>query len=131
MQFTLILSSAPHDPATRRALCFAQAVLAAGHQLQRLFFYQDAVHIASRLTVVPQDEQNLAQQWQALVQEHQLDAVVCIAAGLRRGVVDAAEAKRYQKDSDNLAEGFVLSGLGQLHEALQSTDRTVHFKGDA
>lgn len=131
MQFTLVLSAAPHDPATRRALCFAKAVLEAGHSLQRLFFYQDAVHIASRLLVLPQDEPNWAQQWQALVLEHQLDAVVCIAAGLRRGVLDADEARRYQKDSDNLAAGFVLSGLGQLHEALQSGARTLHFKGDA
>ena len=131
MQFTLILSSSPQDPACRRALCFARSVLDSGHSLQRVFFYQDAVHLGSRLLVVPQDEQNLAQQWQAFVREHQLDAVVCIAAGLRRGVLDAAEARRYQKDADNLAEGFELSGLGQLHEAMQSADRVVHFKGDA
>lgn len=131
MQFTLILSSSPHDPATRRALHFARAVLDAGHELTRIFFYQEAVHIASRLTVCPQDEENWAAHWQALVSEHQLDAVVCIAAALRRGVLDEAEARRYGKDADNLAPGFVLSGLGQLHEALQHSGRTVHFKGDA
>ncbi len=131
MQFTLILSSSPQDPASRRALCFAKAVIDAGHQLQRVFFYQDAVHLASRLLVVPQDEQDLAAQWQEFVREQQLDAVVCIAAGLRRGVLDEAEARRYGKSADNLAEGFELSGLGQLHEAMQSADRVVHFKGDA
>ncbi len=130
MQFTLILSSSPQDPATRRALYFAKALLASGHQIQRVFFYQDAVHIASRLLVVPQDEQHLAQQWQEFVLEQELDAVVCIAAGLRRGILDQAEAKRYHKDADNLAAGFFLSGLGQLHEALQDTERMVHFKGD-
>lgn len=131
MQFTLILSSSPQDPASRRALCFARAVIAAGHQLQRIFFYQDAVHLASRLLVVPQDEQHLAAQWQQFVRENRLDAVVCIAAALRRGVLDEAEARRYEKDADNLAAGFELSGLGQLHEAMQSADRVVHFKGDA
>lgn len=131
MQFTLILSSSPQDPASRRALCFAKAVIDAGHQLQRVFFYQDAVHLASRLLVVPQDEQDLVAQWQEFVREQQLDAVVCIAAGLRRGVLDEAEARRYGKSADNLAEGFELSGLGQLHEAMQSADRVVHFKGDA
>lgn len=131
MQFTLILSAAPHDPATRRALCFAQALLAAGHSIARVFFYQDAVQIASRLIVCPQDEQDVAARWQALVRDQQLDAVVCIAAALRRGVLDAPEAARYGRDADNLAEGFVLSGLGQLHEALQGSDRLLHFKGDA
>lgn len=131
MQFTLILSSSPQDPASRRALCFARAVIAGGHQLQRIFFYQDAVHLASRLLVVPQDEQNLAAQWQEFIRENQLDAVVCIAAGLRRGILDQAEAQRYKKNADNLAVGFELSGLGQLHAAMQDADRVVHFKGDA
>lgn len=131
MQFTLIISSSPQDPGSRRALCFARAVIAAGNSLQRVFFYQDAVHLASRLLVVPQDEQDLAAQWQEFVRENQLDAVVCIAAGLRRGVLDEAEAQRYGKNADNLAAGFELSGLGQLHEAMQSAERVVHFKGDA
>ena len=131
MQFTLILSSSPQDPATRRALRFAQAVLAAGHQINRVFFYQDAVHIASRLLVFSQGELNIVQQWQEFVCMHQLDAVVCITAALRRGVLDQDEARRYQKDAYNLAEGFVLSGLGQLHEALQAGEQAVHFKGDA
>lgn len=131
MQFTLIVSSSPQDPATRRALLFARALLAAGQSIQRVFFYQDGVHVASRLLVCPQDETDWVAGWQALVREQQLEAVVCIAAALRRGVLDAAEARRYQKDADNLAEGFVLAGLGELHEALQHADRVVHFRGDA
>lgn len=131
MQFTLLISSAPHDPATRRALLFARALLAAGHSIGRIFFYQDAVQIASQLVVCPQDETDWAAAWQQLVQEQQLDAVVCIAAALRRGVLDAAEAKRYGKEANNLAAGFVLAGLGDLHEALQRHERLVHFRGDA
>lgn len=131
MQFTLLVSSSAHDPATRRAFLFAQALLAAGHSIGRIFFYQDAVHIASKLVVCPQDETDWAAAWQKLVQEQQLEAVVCIAAALRRGVLDAAEAKRYGKAGDNLAAGFVLAGLGELHEALQSQGRLVHFRGDA
>lgn len=131
MQFTLIVSSSPQDPATRRALHFASALLEAGHGLVRVFFYQDGVHIASRLPVCPQDEENWALRWQAFVREHQLDAVVCISAALRRGVLDVDEARRYFKDADNLAEGFVLSGLGQLHDALQASERVVHFRADS
>lgn len=131
MQFTLVISCSPQDPASRRALCFARAAVAAGHPIRQLFFYQDAVYHASRLLVTPQDENNQAALWQAFIQEHQLDAVACIAAALRRGILDQAEASRYDKDADNLAAGFVLSGLGQFHEVLQQDGAVVHFKGDA
>jgi len=51
------------------------------------------------------------------------------AAGLRRGVLDAGEAQRYQRPAANLAAGWELSGLGQLHEAAQQADRLVCFGG--
>lgn len=129
MNCVLMISSPPQSPATRRALRFAEALLDSGHRLERVFFYQDGVHIASSLLVCPQDEPNIAQQWQAFIQQHQLDAVVCIAAALRRGVVDAGEAKRYQLAASNLASGYSLSGLGQLHEAIQQAERVIHFRG--
>ncbi len=131
MQFTLVVCSSPQDPATRRALLFARALLAAGHGIRTVFFYQDGVHIASDSLVFPQDEHNWAAAWQALVGEQQLNAVVCIAAALRRGVLDEVEARRYRKTAVSLAEGFVLAGLGELHEALQASERVVHFRGDA
>lgn len=131
MKFVLLISSPPQSPATRRALRFAEALLESGHSLERVFFYQDGVQIASKLLVYPQDEINIAQQWQAFIQQQQLDAVVCIAAALRRGLVDETEAQRYQLDASNLASGYVLSGLGQLHEAIQQAERVIHFRGQA
>ena len=131
MQFAIVISSPAQSAAMRRALEFTRAVLASGHSINRVFFYQDAVLQASSLQVVAQDETNLAQQWQDLIKEHQLDAVVCIAAALRRGLVDAAEAQRYDLPASNLLPGFVLSGLGQLHEAIQEGERVVHFRGQA
>jgi Uncharacterized conserved protein involved in intracellular sulfur reduction len=56
--------------------------------------------------------------------------VVCIAAALRRGVLDDAEASRYQRPAVNLPKPWELSGLGQLHEAAQTADRLVCFGGD-
>lgn len=131
MKFVLLVSSSPQSAATRRALRFAQAALEAGHCIERIFFYQDAVSLASTLAVYPQDELNLAQQWQAFIEQQQLDAVVCIAAALRRGIVDETEAQRYQLQASNLASGYTLSGLGQLHEAIQQAERVVHFKGQS
>ncbi len=129
MKFVINVLSSSTAPSTRRALRFAQTVLAEGHEIVRVFFYQDGVLTASNNLVLAQDQTDIAQQWQAFISENRLDAVVCIAAALRRGVLDQAEAQRYQRDAVNLAEGYELSGLGQLHDALQQADRVVSFGG--
>ena len=53
--------------------------------------------------------------------------VVCIAAAQRRGIMDEDEAKRQGLDANNIAEGFRISGLGQLIEAGIESDRLVVF----
>jgi len=129
MKFAIAVFSPAHAPSSRRALRFAEAALAGGHEIVRLFFYQDGVHSASGNVVAPQDELDVAAQWRAFITERQLDAVVCIAAALRRGVLDEAEAKRWNRPAANLPAPWDLSGLGQLHEAAQLADRLVTFGG--
>lgn len=130
MKFAIAVFSPAHAPSSRRALRFAQAVLAGGHEIVRLFLYQDGVHSASANVVAPQDETDIAAQWRDFISEQQLDAVVCIAAALRRGVLNDEEANRYQRPAANLPAPWELSGLGQLHEAAQLADRLVCFGGD-
>ncbi|HCD6286794.1 TPA: sulfurtransferase complex subunit TusD, partial [Pseudomonas aeruginosa] len=96
----------------------------------RLFLYQDGVHSASANVVSGQDEFDLPAAWRELVERNGLDAVVCIAAALRRGVLNAEEAERYGRPGANLGAPWELSGLGQLHEAAQTADRLVCFGGD-
>jgi tRNA 2-thiouridine synthesizing protein D len=55
--------------------------------------------------------------------------VVCIAAALRRGVLNDEEAQRYARSAANLEGPWELSGLGQLHEAVQMADRLICFGG--
>lgn len=129
MKFAIALFSPPQAPSSRRALRFAQAALAEGHEIVRLFFYQDGVHSASSHVVSPQDELDLGEEWRAFVSHNQLDGVVCIAAAVRRGVLDHDEAQRYSRDGANLHAPWTLSGLGQLHEAVQMADRLVSFGG--
>lgn len=129
MKFAIALYSAAHAPSSRRALLFAQAAVAGGHEIVRLFFYQDGVYSASNNIVAPQDEQDIARQWREFVSQHQLDGVVCIAAALRRGVLNAEEAARYQRSAVNLEAPWALSGLGQLHDAIQDADRLICFGG--
>ncbi|TBV09826.1 sulfurtransferase complex subunit TusD [Stutzerimonas kirkiae] len=129
MKFAIALFSPPHSPAARRALRFAQAVLQQGHEIVRIFLYQDGVHTASANVVFPQDESDMALQWRQFIQAHQLDGVVCVAAALRRGVLDQQEATRHARPAVNLAGGWSLSGLGQLHDAAQQAERLVCFGG--
>ncbi len=129
MKFAIALFAPPHAPSSRRALRFAEAVLAGGHEINRLFFYQDGVYNAADNIVPPQDEADLPAQWRAFVERHGLDAVVCIAAALRRGVLDTQEAQRYGRAAVAVTPPWELSGLGQLHEAAQQADRLVCFGG--
>ena len=77
----------------------------------------------------PQDERNVGARWSRLAQERGLDLVVCVAAGQRRGILDAAERDRHGKDADVLAPGFRIAGLGLLAEAAILADRFVTFGG--
>ncbi|BBB29320.1 sulfurtransferase complex subunit TusD [Neptunomonas japonica] len=123
----LIYGSAHNSQSAHTAYRFADSALKAGHQIHRIFFYGESVHTASMLSAPPRDEQNIHQLWKELAQAHKLDLVVCIAAALKRGVMDEAEAKRHEKSSFNSQAPYELSGLGQLSEAAITSDRLVTF----
>lgn len=130
MKFGILINEGPYThEASDTAYQFVKAALAKGHEIYRVFFYHDGVNNATRLTVPPQDDRNIVKRWTELAAQHKLDLVVCIAAAQRRGVMDAAEAKRNGKDSNNIAPGFRISGLGQLIEAGIQADRLVVFGG--
>lgn len=123
----MVTGSPVSQQAAQSALSFCEAALSAGHQIYRVFFYEDAVYVGSALSVSPQDERNLNVAWSEFVQRHQLDAVICVASALKRGILNNSEATRYQKPAANLAAGFELSGLGQWVDACLSSDRVVSF----
>lgn len=131
MNFTIAIYSAPQSAASRRALRFTEALLATGHTIERLFFYQQGIYNAVTSIVTPQDELDIHKAWQVLIENYQLDAVVCIAAALRRGQLDETEAKRYHKPAISITSPWQLSGLGQLHEAIQQSERFVCFGGNS
>ena len=118
MRFALLVNAAADSAAVLTALHTAQALLGhPDHQLYRLFFYRDAVHLAHRHAWSADGAQaNAAQQWQQWLADNPLDAVVCVGAAQRRGVV-----------ADTLADGFSLAGLGQWADALIHSDRVIQF----
>lgn len=128
MKFAILVNEGPYThQASDTAYQFTAAALKAGHEIVRVFFYHDGVNNGTRLSVPPQDDRNIADRWTALAEEHKLDVILCVAAAQRRGLLDEDEAKRAGKDSNNIANGFAISGLGQLIDAGIQADRTMVF----
>jgi tRNA 2-thiouridine synthesizing protein D len=128
MKLSILVNEGPYQhQAADSAIQFTKAALDKGHEIFRVFFYNDGVNNGTRFGVPPQDDRNITEQWTELAKQHNLDLVVCIAAAQRRGILDENEAKRQGKDGDNIADGFRISGLGQLIEAGIQSERLVIF----
>ncbi|MGE5547099.1 MAG: sulfurtransferase complex subunit TusD [Solirubrobacterales bacterium] len=117
MKFGILVNEGPFNhQASDSAYQFAKAALEKGHEIFRVFFYYDGVLNATKFSEPQSDDRNVVKNWQKLNESHNVDLVVCVAAGLRRGITDAS-----------LAPGFRISGLGQLIEAGIQCDRMVAF----
>ena len=117
MKIGVMINEGPYQhQSSDSAYLFCRAAIEAGHQIERVFFYHDGVNNATKLTEPPQDDRNVVARWTKLAEEHGVDLVVCVAAALRRGIVE-----------QNLAAGFRISGLGQLVESAIQSDRLVVF----
>lgn len=122
MSTLLLITAAPSSIHAWHALGLAQS-LKKKNQHFRVFFYQDGVLVANQLQWVPDDQRNLMNEWQQL----DIPLPVCVSAALSRGITDAENAQRHQIQMHNLAEGFQLVGLGELADAVQSSERLVQF----
>lgn len=132
MRYALLVLDAPDSRAAAgTALRFARAAAARGHAVTRVFFYSDGVLAGNALAVPPQDETDLRAGWREFSRVHGTELVVCIAAALRRGLLDEGERHRYGKSAANLDPAFTLAGLGQLADAALSCDRLLTFGGPA
>lgn len=128
MKFSIVIYAAPYSSeSAATALRFAKSLIGQGHELYRLFFFGDGVHNASKLTVVAQDEINLQQQWNELIEEHDIDSVICVSSALRRGILDQTEADRHELGAAGAYESSEVAGLGQLIDATLHSDRVVNF----
>ena len=117
MKFGILINEGPFThQASDSAYRFAEAVLAGGHEIHRVFFYHDGVYNCSKWSQPQTDDRDLVALWSRLGRDHAIDLVVCVAAALRRGIKD-----------EILAEGFRISGVGQLVEAGIQADRLVVF----
>ena len=130
MNYTLLVLASPDSGhANITAARFAAAVLARGHQLQRVFFYDSGANTGLASRVAMQGEPDAAALWRELAASHGVELVLCVASALRRGVLDATEAERHEKASATMDPAFTIGGLGLLVDASASADRLVTFGG--
>lgn len=117
MKFGIMVNEGPFThQASDTAYRFAKAAIDKGHTVLRVFFYYDGVNNANKLSEPQSDDRNLVKLWGELATEHGVDLVICVAASLKRGIKE-----------EILAEGFRISGLGQLIEVSLAADRTITF----
>lgn len=128
MDFAMMILGAPYShQAVHSAIRFAEALPLSGHRLATAFFYHDGVYVASRWLSPPSDEPHLTRRWQQISEQQGTQLQVCIAAALRRGIIDADEAQRHGLSGHSLAEGFMLTGLSDWLLAAQQCERTITF----
>ncbi|MFG0605584.1 sulfurtransferase complex subunit TusD [Vibrio mimicus] len=128
LTYTLVVNGPQYGTqSARNAYLFAKMLIAKGHTLKSVFFYQDGVLNGSATHVPANDEFDLLQGWQTLAQAHNVQLETCVAAALRRGVVSEQEAQQHGLSSHNLASHFTQAGLGSLAQALLEQDRVVQF----
>ena len=123
--FALLVTGHPDDSNSHgHALAFAKSAITKGHQILGVFFYEQAVRVADS-----SQNRNLQYQWQALSQSHAIDLHTCIGAATRRSLVEESLDEDESLEANQLAEGFSLSGLGELAEMTAKADRLIRFGG--
>lgn len=121
--FALIVSTPPTDNKTYTALKFAQTVVAQGHTISGVFFYQDGVMNANQLVQTPSDELNLMTAWQEFHKQTDTPLHLCITAAERRGLTDSLDNDQVP----NIALNFTISGLGELVVLTSQADKVVQL----
>lgn len=116
MKLTILILDGPYNhQSSDSAYHFIQAALKKNHEITGIFFYNDGVLNVTRLMEPPQDDRHISKRWSE-VGSQGIDIVVCIAAANRRGIT-----------ADIVAENTRISGLGQLANMVQNSDRLVTF----
>ena len=128
MKFAIQINSIPYQSSNgETAYQFIKCALELGHEVLRVFFYQEGVYHAFRYATPPDDELQIVSRWSALARDYDIDLVVCISAAQRRALLEPNEARRQEKKDNDIAEGFRIAGLGQWVEAMIRAERFIEF----
>jgi tRNA 2-thiouridine synthesizing protein D len=110
----MVLEGPYQHQAADSAYHFLKAAQARGHEITGIFLYTDGVNVANRF-IKPPGERSLAEMYDELAKTG-IKVVACTACAKFRGM------KR-----DLAVDSVSLSGLGELAEMLQNSDRFVTF----
>jgi len=129
-EFIILVSASPLKTQSHlTAIRYIEESIKQSVLIRAVFFYQDGVLVANKLSAPPSDEPQLSALWQDLSESKSLELQTCVAASYRRGIVDEHEAKERELLSHNLHPSFKMTGLGQLAAAMSSPRvKLVHFK---
>ncbi|PAJ73719.1 sulfurtransferase complex subunit TusD [Pseudoalteromonas sp. NBT06-2] len=115
--FVLSLHASPSDTDACLSLFnFAKATLCAGHTIDAIFLYQEAIWHASEHFMIAKDEVQLNEQWQSFVDDSNTPLLLCITAAEKRGL-----------DIKNTG-AFTVAGLAEFAMAVAKTDKWIQFK---
>jgi len=128
-QFCVLVSASPlKTQAHITAIRFVEALCELNIPLS-VFFYQDAILVANALSTPPSDEPQVRDEWIKLAKKNKFELQTCVAASLRRGILDQQLAEEYQQTLPSANENFVMAGLGQLTAAMSDKHKKlIHFK---
>ncbi|OUL56677.1 sulfurtransferase complex subunit TusD [Pseudoalteromonas ulvae] len=114
--FVLSLHSSQSDYTSAMNLIhFANAACDAGHSIEAIFLYQDAVWHSSPHIVTPSDEYPIHQQWQKLA-DRGLNLLLCVTAAEKRGI------------NLNSTAPFTVAGLAEFAMTTAKADKWIQFK---
>lgn len=117
--FALYVQSSTYAcPTLASVLRFAQAALLQRHQIDHIFFYQDAVQAIVAGVDLPADEPDNAAMLSAFCQEHHIPLLYCVTAAEKRGFATATAPAR---------AGFVAAGLAEFAMRLDAVNQVVQF----
>jgi len=121
--FSLYLTANPFNGQGHlTALKFAQAAVESGHRIAQVFFSSDAVLVGHRSNDPASDEPNPQALWQQLATTQACELLLCSSACQKRGLSGDGTFP-------NIADKFVIAGLGSLIETALKTDRLIQFPG--
>ncbi|MCL1076864.1 sulfurtransferase complex subunit TusD [Parashewanella spongiae] len=122
-----VTSYAYGDTNSFRAYKFTESLIDAGHEVIKIFFYQDGVSHSNALLCPATDEFNINHAWSNLAAKYKIPLICCVSAALRRGFATENEANEEALPQYNVMPPFEMAGLGELVTGIEKADRVITF----
>lgn len=118
-RFGLLITSGSFSCQTLSSvLSFVTAAIKAGHIIDHIFLYQDAVYNIAADIDLPSDEPNVSLLLAQFCLQHDITLLFCVTAAEKRGVISAQRPA---------ISGFVAAGLAEFAMRQAQIDKLVQF----